>query len=349
MRAGEDSPKPGVATLDRDSPPWKVAGRRGLWWALGTLAFFVLLGFGGPELAPYDPHEQPDITAARLRPPLTRLYAIELRSGVWQLADRVERTPVGLRWERLGKDHQTPAEEVLNLSAEGVKDRRFYLLGSDAFGRDVFSRWLYGARVSLMIGILSVALAMGLGILVGSLAALGGRWLDGILMRLVDGLLSFPWTFLVITLGALYSGGPMMLVLLLGLTSWMSVARLARGELSSLVERDFVLALRGLGAHPWWIFVRHLLPNALPPLLVAATLRIGGLILFETSLSFLGLGVQPPYASWGNMIADGRDHLLSAWWVATFPAIGLVATVVALNLVGDGLRDVFDPRSTTER
>ena len=163
-------------------------------------------------------------------------------------------------------------------------------------------------------------------------------------MRMADGLLAFPWIFLVITLSAVYPGGPMTLVILLGCTAWMNVARLTRGELLSLAKRDFVLALEAMGATPWRIFWHHLLPNSLPPLLVAATLRIGGLILFEASLSFLGLGVHPPHASWGNMIADGREHLLSAWWVTGFPALGLVVTVLALNLLSDGLRDALDPR-----
>jgi len=225
-----------------------------------------------------------------------------------------------------------------------VRDRRIFLMGSDKYSRDVFSRWLHAARLSLLIAILALVLALTVGIAAGGLAALGGPILDSVLMRLVDGLISFPWMFLIITLTALFNAGTWSLVLLLGLTGWMSVARLTRAELLGLRRREFVQAARGLGAGELRIFFRHLLPNAMTPLLVEGGLRIGRLILIEASLSFLGFGVQPPDASWGNMIAEGRGAMLSAWWVSTFPALALIVTVIGFGLMSDGLHDVLDPR-----
>ncbi len=309
-----------------------------------VLVFFLVIGLAAPWLSPYDPTEQIDAVAGKHRPPLSVMPAIELEHRVFKLADRVERTTGGIRVERLGKVVHYAESEVMNLTADGVADRRIFLLGSDKFGRDVLSRLLYGARLSLAIGILSVALAMVVGITVGALAALGGWLLDGILMRLVDGLLSIPWIFLLITLTAFFPPDTTVLIVLLGMTSWPNISRLTRAELLSLKERDFIHAARGLGLGEIRIFFRHMLPNAATPLLVAATLRIGTLILFEASLSFLGFGVQAPQASWGNMIADGQGFLLSAWWVSTFPAAALITAVVAIHLVGDGLRDVLDPR-----
>ena len=206
-----------------------------------------------------------------------------------------------------------------------------------------------GFAVTLMIGIASVALAMLVGILVGALAALGGPILDAILMRLVDGMLTIPWSFLLITLTALFPPDTRILILLLGITAWPGISRTTRAELIGLKQRDFVHAARGQGLSETRILFRHMLPNAFTPLMVAATLRIGTLILFEASLSFLGFGVQPPQASWGNIISDGQGYLLSAWWVSTFPALALIITVVSIHLVGDGLRDVLDPRSEMAR
>ncbi len=314
-----------------------------------VLAVFLIVGLAAPWLSPYDPAEQMDAVAGKHRPPLTMMPAIELEHRVFKLADRVERTAGGLRVERLGRVEVYDDEEVQNLDADGVRDRRVFLLGSDKFGRDVLSRLLFGARLSLMIGILSVAVAMVVGVAVGALAALGGRWLDGILMRLVDGLLSIPWIFLLITLTALFEPGTGLLILLLGMTAWPNISRLTRAELLSLKERDFVHAARGLGFSETRILFRHMLPNALTPLLVAATLRVGTLILFEASLSFLGFGVQAPQASLGNMIADGQGFLVTAWWVSLFPAATLIVSVVAIHLMGDGLRDVMDPRSEEAR
>ncbi len=314
-----------------------------------VLMFFLVVGVAAPWVAPYDPTEQIDAVAGRHVAPLTVMAAIELEHGVWKLADRVERTPDGLRAQRLGQVQHYHEHEVENLTDDGVADRRIFLLGSDKFSRDVLSRVIHGARISLMIGISSVALAMVIGILVGALAALGGPLLDSLLMRLVDGILTIPWSFLLITLTALFPPDIRILILLLGITAWPGVSRLARAELIGLKQRDFVHAARGQGLSEIRILFRHLLPNALTPLLVTATLRVGTLILFEASLSFLGFGVQPPQASWGNIIADGQGFLLSAWWVSTFPALALIITVVSIHLVGDGLRDLLDPRSETAR
>ena len=313
----------------------------------GGLAFLVTLlavGLSAPWLAPYDPTEQIDAVAGRHKPPLTSMPAVELANEGWTLADRVERTPQGLVVHRLAGSRHYDAAEVLNLDDDGVRDRRVFVLGSDKFGRDVLSRLIHGARVSLMIGIVSVALAISIGVTVGALAALGGRFLDSLLMRCVDGLLTIPWTFLLIALTALFRTDTRVLVLLLGGTVWPTISRLTRAELMSLKERDFVQAARGLGLSETRVFFRHMLPNTLTPLMVSATLMVGNLILAEAALSYLGFGVQPPQASWGNMIADGEGVLLSYWWVSGFPAAILVVTVIAINLVGDGLRDVLDPR-----
>ena len=313
-----------------------------------VLSLLLLIGLAAPWLAPYDPTEQIDAVAGRHLAPFTIMPAVELEHGVWKLADRVERTADGLRFERLGQVYYYTEHEVENLTADGVADRRVFVLGSDKFSRDVLSRLIHGARASLMIGILSVALAMLIGVAIGALAALGGRFLDGLLMRLVDGIQTIPWIFLMITLTAMFPPDTKALILLLGMTVWPGISRLTRAELLSLKQRDFVHAARGLGLGEVRILLRHMLPNALTPLLVAATLRVGNMILLEASLSYLGFGVQPPQASWGNMISDGQDYLLSAWWVSTFPAIALIIAAVSIHLLGDGLRDALDPRGVVD-
>ena len=307
------------------------------------VAVLCLLALAAPLLAPYPPNEQPDPAAARLRPPGSSLWAIRLHNQ-WRLADRVERTAEGLSFLRLGRWQTVAADQVRNLTPTGVADRRKFWLGTDRFGRDLLSRLLYGARVSLAVASLAVLLAMTLGIGIGALAAASNRWIDGLVMRGVDGLLAFPRLFLLLAMAALLRPSNAVLIALLGLTGWMTVSRLVRAELISLKEREFALAARASGLSPLRILFHHLLPNALGPALALAPLSIGAVILTEAALSFLGLGIQPPQASWGNIISEGREYIFSAWWVSTLPGLAIALAVIGFNLLGDSLRDALDPR-----
>ena len=220
-----------------------------------------------------------------------------------------------------------------------------HLMGTDQAARDVFSRLLYGARISLGIGFLAVAISSTLGTLVGAVAGYVGGWVDSTLMRLVDLVIAFPRLILLVTIVALFRPSVPLIVVVLGLTLWPTTARVVRGEVLSVRERPFVEAARALGYSRRRIILRHVVPNVLAPVIVAATLGIGDTIVLEAGLSFLGLGVQPPAPSWGTMVADGRNNLLGAWWLSTFPGLAIVFTVLAFNLMGDGLRDALDPRS----
>lgn len=319
-----------------------------LLWGGGLVAALLLIAAAAPLLAPYDPAEQLDPPAGLYRPPGTSLAAVHLADGSWRFADRVRRTPDGLEIQRLGGNESFPASQVLNRTATGVADRRLFLLGSDKFGRDLLSRILYGARVSISVGLISMTLALTLGVAVGSAAALGGRLADTVLMRGVDALLAFPGLFLMLTLAALFNPGPTTTVMILGATAWTGISRLTRAEILGLRHRDFVTAARSVGQPPLAILGRHLLPNAFTPVLIQATLLIGNLILLESSLSFLGMGIQPPVPSWGNLISEGQDVLTQAWWIAAFPGAALTVTVIAFNLLADGLRDALDPRAQGE-
>ena len=218
-------------------------------------------------------------------------------------------------------------------------------LGTDQFSRDVLSRLMWGARISLAIAFVAVSLSMTLGILVGAVAGYAGGVVDAVLMRLVDTALSIPRLLLLIAVVALWENvGLAALTLLLAGTGWFTVSRLTRAETLVVREKDFVVAARMLGASPWRILTRHVLPNVAAPGLVAATLGIANVILLEAGLSYLGIGVRPPTASWGGIIQDGAERVGDLWWLTLFPGLAILLTVFACNALGDALRDALDPR-----
>ena len=218
-------------------------------------------------------------------------------------------------------------------------------LGTDKLGRDILSRTMYGGRISLMVGISTVVLSLAIGLLFGSVSGYFGGWIDHALMRLVDILMAFPGILLAIAFTAVLGPGLDHVILALCLIGWTGYARLVRGEILSLREREFIQAARALGCRPKRIILRHLLPNLIPPLMIQATFGLAAAIVAEGSLSFLGLGVEPPTPSWGAMLNDGRQFLLVAPHLTTYPGLALMLTVLALNLVGDALQDRLNYRN----
>jgi len=225
-------------------------------------------------------------------------------------------------------------------TAKGTSE---HLLGTDQLGRDVLSRTIYGSRVSLIVGITAVVISGVLGVLLGLIAAQGGR-LDALIMRVADVQLAFPFILLAIAVVAVVGGGLLNVILILGVTGWVSYGRVVRSQALSVKEKEYVEAARALGSRSLVLVFRHILPNVMTPVIVLATFNVASYMVAEASLTFLGLGVQPTIPSWGIMLADGREYMRAGWWMAIFPGLALVLTVLSINLLGDWLREYLDPR-----
>ncbi|MDJ0976583.1 MAG: ABC transporter permease [Planctomycetota bacterium] len=360
-----------------DPPPrsglgtWQLAWRdlrrnpRAL-WGMTLLAFLYLGSFLAPVLAPYDPKTggAGGEIVHKLRAPGTQVILVghpklgEVAAneitvvGDYAVLERqFARTNRTVKVEDLGVPPRGWARGADRVQTAEVDGKQFpyrterYLLGTDRGGRDLLSRLLYGSRISLFIGFVAMFVAVTLGVLFGSLAGYFGGWVDGVIMRFVDILLAFPRLLLLLLIVSVYEGaGIFTVVVILGATGWMGVSRLVRAEFLRVKELDYAVAATSLGYKRPRIMFRHLLPNCMAPVIVNATLLVGNTILVEAALSYLGFGVKPPEASWGNIISSGQPYLDSAWWISTIPGLLIVFAVVCINLVGDALRDALDPK-----
>ena len=237
----------------------------------------------------------------------------------------------------------------INVKAILLAPSMQHWMGTDGLGRDVLTRMLYGGRISLLVGLVAVGISTVIGIVLGAIAGYYRGWVDTVIMRLVDVMLSIPSFFLILAVIAFLTPSIINVMIVIGLTSWMGVTRLVRAEFLSLSGREFVQAARTLGAKDARLIFTHLLPNSLTPIIVSSVLGVAGAVLMESGLSFLGLGVQAPQASWGNILTDGKDYIQFAWWLSLFPGLAILITVLGYNLLGEGLRDALDPRSGSNK
>lgn len=239
--------------------------------------------------------------------------------------------------------------DAINVKSILLAPSSSHWMGTDGLGRDVYSRMLFGARISLLVGIVAVGIATIIGIVLGALAGFYRGWADTVIMRLVDVMLSIPTFFLILAVIAFLTPSIWNIMIVIGLTSWMGVTRLVRAEFLSLRNREFVLASQTLGAKDSRLIFKQLLPNSLTPIIVSSVLGIASAVLVESGLSFLGLGVQAPQASWGNILTDGKEYIEFAWWLSLFPGLAILITVMGYNLLGEGLRDALDPRTSNNK
>ena len=238
--------------------------------------------------------------------------------------------------------------DAIDVKAILLEPSAAHYMGTDGLGRDVFSRMLFGARISLLVGIVAVGIATFIGVILGAIAGYYRGWVDAVIMRMVDVMLSIPTFFLILAVIAFLTPSIWNIMIVIGLTSWMGVTRLVRAEFLSLREREFVMASQTLGAKDRRLIFKHLLPNSLTPIIVSSVLGVASAVLVESGLSFLGLGVQAPQASWGNILTDGKEYIQFAWWLSLFPGLAILITVLGYNLLGEGLRDALDPRSANK-